>query len=45
MIKWFYLILGGMAGTVARYVLSGLVYEWWNGAGLIFLMAHSPSIW
>jgi fluoride exporter len=27
MTKWAYLIAGGVAGTAARYVLSGLVYE------------------
>ena len=27
MAKWFSLILGGVAGTVARYFLSGVVYQ------------------
>lgn len=28
MIKWLYLFLGGGIGTIARYVLSGFVYQW-----------------
>ena len=27
MVKWLYLFLGGGAGTIARYIFSGLVYE------------------
>lgn len=27
MMKWIYLFLGGGAGTIARYVFSGLVYQ------------------
>ena len=27
MIKWVYLVLGGIAGTLLRYVVSGIVYE------------------
>jgi len=27
MIKWVYLVLGGIAGTILRYVVSGMVYE------------------
>jgi len=25
--RWIYLIVGGVAGTLARYVLAGMVYE------------------
>ncbi len=25
--KWIFLVIGGVAGTVCRYVLSGFVYE------------------
>ena len=25
--KWLFLVIGGVAGTVCRYVVSGLVYE------------------
>ena len=28
MIKWAYLFLGGGAGTIARYIFSGCVYQW-----------------
>lgn len=27
MIKWVYLVLGGVGGTVCRYLLSGAVYQ------------------
>lgn len=27
MAKWFHLILGGVTGTIARYLLSGAVYQ------------------
>jgi CrcB protein len=29
-VKWFSLIFGGVAGTLARYFLSGVVYQFWG---------------
>src|SRR5438552_3781537 len=28
--KWIYLVVGGVVGTVSRYVLAGAVYERWG---------------